>query len=111
MAQSGAKHLTSQTLKLFIFKIEAIILTTFIHLNIQPSIYLFKKYLECLLYARDRHITIKNRGTMPALTELTVQWRIQTNEQMIKMQSEMSIAMKTKAGYKTSLWWKQHDLT
>lgn len=48
---------------------------------------------------------------MPALTELTVQWRIQTNEQMIKMQSEMSIAMKTKAGYKTSLWWKQHDLT
>lgn len=51
---------------------EAIILSTIIHLNIQTSI-IFRKYLMSAYNKQGtEHKRVKNRDTVPALTKFTV---------------------------------------
>lgn len=51
---------------------EAIIINTIIHLNIQTSI-IFRKYLMSTYYKQGKeHKRVKKRDTVPALTKFTV---------------------------------------
>lgn len=68
------KYLTTQTLKFFIFKIGAITLIPSSHLNTQPFIYPFKRYLMsayCMLVTEYMTVAQKT-GIVPTFRELTI---------------------------------------